>query len=141
LQRFDLWQGISSTLLTRAYRHRLPMGKFFVSPLALQTQHAVLRYQGRDTAHTELGGFFNQPIHAVIGGHHYGQMHLMVCFSLNGMVRADKNPHIVSSHMFNHSVKLSAGTIKQRGGLARLHTQNLYMACSRSRQRDAITCH
>ena len=100
----------------------------------------MLRHQGRDAVHAQLGRFFYQPIHAVIGGHHHCQVHLVECFSLNGLVRTNNYPHILSAHMFNNSVKLSARTIEQRDRLARLHTQHLHMAGSSRGQRDGSAC-
>jgi hypothetical protein len=65
---------------------------------------------------------------------------LVGCFSLNGVVRTDKNPYILSVHVFDDSFKLSAITIEQRDGLARLHTQNLHMAGSSRGQLDGSAC-
>jgi hypothetical protein len=62
------------------------------------------------------------------------------CFSLNGLVRTNNYPHILSAHMLNNRFKLSARTIEQRDGLARLHTQNLHMAGSSRGQRDGSAC-
>ena len=54
-------------------------------------------------------------------------------------MRTDKNPHILSAHMLNDCFKLSARTIEQRDRLARLHPQNLNMACSCSGQLHGST--
>jgi hypothetical protein len=48
-------------------------------------------------------------------------MHSVVCLSLNRLVRPHYHAHILSSHMFNHGVKLSTSTIEKCDRLARLH--------------------
>ena len=52
---------------------------------------------------------------------------------------ADNYLHVLSAHMRNDSIKLSASTIEQGDGLARLHAQDLHMTRSCRRQANRST--
>ena len=84
------------------------MGLFFVGALAAQAHHAALGHERCDAGNAQLGGFFDQPIHALIGGHADGQMHSLRGFALNVGVRANDDAHIAAPHVFDLSAELAA---------------------------------
>ena len=105
------------------------MGNLLFGPLAAQAQHAAFGHQGLDAGHTEFTGFFDQPVHAVIGGHTQREVHHAFGFALGCVVRADKHLHIAASHVGDgrliFAIRLA---VKEGDGVAGLQAQHLHMA-------------
>ena len=132
---------VATALLAGSHGHGLPVGTFFVGPLAAQAQHAAFGHQGLDAGNAQLGGFFDQPVHAVIGGHAHGQMDLPLGFSLYRKVSAHLHLHVAAPHAGDGGFKLAAvhGATEQRDHPARLHAQHLHVARGAGGQVDQLT--
>ena len=113
------------------------MRQFFVGTLALELEHAALGHQRGDAGHAQFGGFFDQPVHAVVGGDAGQQMHCPPGFSLQRNMGADRHLHIAAAHAGHGRCKLAAFTIEQRDAIAGLHAQHLHMARCAGRQVEA----
>ena len=119
------------TLLTGSNGYAAPVGKFFGLPFTAQAQHAALGHQGRDAGHTQFGGFFNQPVHTVIGGHADGNVHLPGGLSVCVHKAAHRHVHVAAAHGLHDCGVLAfcfAKPIEQRDGVTRLHAQHLHVA-------------
>ena len=91
----------------------------------------------------EFGGFFDQPIHAFVGGDARQQVNGSPSLALGSVVHTDLHAHVAAAHAQHGGIKLATGgrciaqaTMKQRNAIARLQAQHLHMARSTSGQVD-----
>jgi len=130
----DHQHPVASALLACGHRHSLPVGAFLVAALALELEHAALGQQGREAGGTQLGGFFHQPVHALVGRDAGQQMHFARGFTLHGVVRADLDLHIAAAHAQHLGFEFAARealarlAFEQGDAVARLQAQYLDMA-------------
>ena len=126
--------AVAPALLARCHGHGLPVGQFFLGTLALELEHAALGHQRRDAGHTQLGGFFYQPVHALVGGDARQQVHGARGFALDGVVGAHLHAHIAAAHAQHGGIELAPGAVgilaamEQRDAVTRLQAQHLHMA-------------
>ena len=110
------------------------MRHFFFGPFAAEFEHAAFGHQGLDAGYAQLGGFFNQPVHAVVGRHAHHQMHRARGLALYRLVAAHLHLHVAAAHLGDGGVKLApaAGNarpaVEQGDGVARLQAQHLHVA-------------
>ena len=135
---------IAHALLAGRDGNRLPALYLFIGPVALELEHTALSRQRGDAGSAQLGGFFQQPVHALIGGNTGQQVHGARCLALNGAVGGNAHADIAAAHAGDDGVKLAAGkaraslAFEQGNGVARLMAQHLHMARSASGQIQLI---
>ena len=117
--------------------HGLPVGLALERPLGVQAQNAALGHQWHQARDTQLGGFFDQPVHALIGGHAHGQHHLVGRFALDGLVFSDIHRHVFSAHVLDARRPFATRAIEQADLVTGLQAQDLDMACGGRGQRHA----
>ena len=127
--------SVAPTLLAGGQCQCLPMGLALEGPVRVQAQNTALGHQWHQTRHTQFGGFFDQPVHALIGGHAHGQHHVVACFTFNGLVRKDVHRHLFAAHVFNLSRPFPACAIEQTHRVAGLQAHHLGVACCGRGQR------
>ena len=121
--------GHAAALLAGRYGHGLPVGQLLVGALALEFQHAALGQQRRDAGSAQLGGFFHQPVHALVRGDAGQQVHGAWRLALDGMVPRRLHAHAAAAHVGDGGIPFAAGAVaKQRDAVARLQAQHLHMA-------------
>ena len=111
---------VAAALLCSGDGDGLPVAAFFISTLAFEFEHAALRSDGGDAGHAQLGGFLDQPVHALIGGNAGQQMNGARGFALNRVVRIHLHLHIASAHARHSRLVLATFAIEQRDHTARL---------------------
>ncbi len=92
----------------------------FEGTISAQAHYAMGCHQRGDTRNTEFGGFFNQPIHALIGRHAYHHMAQDSTFALNCAVRVYACSNRVTPHLKNAGLVLTAAPIEQGDDRTRL---------------------
>jgi hypothetical protein len=83
------------------------------------------RHQRRDARNAQFGGFFYQPIHALIGGHAYHHVAVDSAFALYQLVAVYACSNGVASHLQNAGCVLTTAAVKQSDARARLQAQDL----------------
>ena len=133
----------AATLLTGGHGYAPPVGQFFIGALGFKAQHTAFAHHGLDAGHTELGGFFNQPVHTLIGRHADDQMYRPWRFALGRGVGPNGGLHIAAAHAGNGGCKLAftaflafPQAIEQRDPITRLQAQHLNMPRGVVRQGD-----
>ena len=127
---------VAPALLAGGHGHGLPMVAFFLAALAFEFEHAALGQQRGEAGRAQLGGFFYQPIHALVGGDAGQQMHRAAVFALQRLVRHQAHLHMAAAHFDNLRLPLAVGSgaVEQGDGIARLQAQHLHMAGGTRRQ-------
>jgi hypothetical protein len=131
---------VAPALLTGGHRNGLPMRQLFIGSLTFEFQDTALGTDGQQAARTQLGGFFDQPIHALVGGnaapqvHPHTQLSRCVCFF------TDAHKHITSAHAQNGGREFAAFAIEQGHQIFWLHSSNLNMSGRAGRQFKLIAC-
>ena len=112
----------------------MPVRHFLCSTLATQAQHTAFGHQGLDAGDTQLGGLFDQPVHAFIGRHAHGKMQDARCLSLDDVMHADAHLHFAATHALDAGFKLATlaphirSAVEQGDTVARLQAQDLHVA-------------
>jgi hypothetical protein len=136
------WHLVATALLASRHGHRLPVRAFLVAALALELEHAALGQQRREAGRAELGGFFHQPVHALVGRDAGQQVHRARRFALDGVVGSDQHLDIGAAHAGDGGVEFPAGSVwsavEQRDHRTRLQAQHLHMARGARRQVDDL---
>ena len=131
---------VTPALLAGGYSSGLPMRGFLLGALSREAQDAALAHERLDAGGAQLGGFFNQPIHALVGGHADGQMHLPRGLTLKGVMDAHLHLHVAAPHALDLRFKFAALTVEKHQCIARLHAQHLHMPCSCRIQIERAAC-
>jgi hypothetical protein len=134
---------VTPALLASRHRNALPVRLLLVSAVSNQAQHSAYCHQGLDAGHAQLGGFFHQPIHTLIGGHSDGQVDCHGGFAFDGLMADDLHFHITSPHAQHRRVELAShktAAIKQSQGGTGLLPQHLHVAGSRVGQYQRLAC-
>ena len=71
-------------------------------------EHAALGHQWLDAGRTQLGGFLDQPVHSLVGGHPNDQVHLPPRFALHRAVRLDQHLDLAAAHALDHRLEFAA---------------------------------
>ena len=135
-QRQQFWHRIAATLFAGGHGHGLPVGDLLVGALALELEHAALGHQRGDAGHAQFGGFFDQPVHALVGGDARHQVDGAGCLAFDGVVGAHLHAHVAAAHAQHGGLEFTARAVgpavKEGDAIARLQTQHLHVArCAR----------
>ena len=128
LRYIDLRQGVTTRLRASCLCNALPVQLTLKRSFGIQAQHPVGRHQWGDARNAQFGGFFHQPIHALIGGHPYHYVAVDSAFALYQLVAVYACSNGVTSHLQDAGRVLTTAAIKQSDGRARLQAQNLDVA-------------
>ena len=88
--------------------------------------------------HAQFGGFFHQPVHALVGGHAGDQVHDGWRLALDRMVFPHPDLNLLSSHVLYLGVIFATATVEQCQRIAWLQAQHLHMPCSTWGQRHEV---
>ena len=110
------------------------MRLLFLGALACQANHAALGHQRGDAVHAQFGGFFNQPVHALVGRHAHSQVHVNRRLAFHIAVLAHHHANITAAHVLHLGAELAALAVEQGQGMAWLHAQHLHVSCGGGRQ-------
>ena len=110
------------------------MRQLFVGSLAFEFQDTALGADGQQAAGPQFSGFFDQPIHALIGCDAAPQIDTQAQLSRGVCFVTDPNSHITSAHAQNGGCVFAAFSIEERDGIVRLHSSNLNMPGCSGRQ-------
>ena len=115
---------VAPALLGRGHRHALPVRQLLVGPFTLELEHAALGQQWGDAGHAQFGGFFDQPVHALVGGDARQQVDGARCLALDGVVGAHLHAHVAAAHAQHGGLEFTARavgpTVKEGDAIARL---------------------
>ncbi len=107
--------------------------------IAGHAQHRTLAYQRLDARHAELGGFFDQSVHALVGRHADGQRHSPRELTFDGIEVQRAHPHLAPRDGADAAGPLAAAAIEQRERVAGLQAQHLHVAGGGGAQRELGT--
>ncbi len=104
-----------------------------VGTFGIQAQHTMRCHQRGDARNTQFGGFFHQPIHALISWHPYHDMAVDRAFALYCLVAVYACSNGVTPHLKNAGLVFTTAPIEQGDGRAWLQAQDLDVAAGVSR--------